>query len=343
MTLPLLRPCLLLMTLTMLLASGCDQKIKESKPGVVYKPNDIAVRVNGQKLTWDQMEKRARNYLKDETEAKTLYIPPGGEEKAMEFFRHKAITLFVNKTVLMDEANRRGLKVSAADRQKFVREMEGLLKERGMASSLDEFFQKSPLGEKETRREFEDGLLVDKLIQQGIRDTIVVVDKDREELTTEIIAKRKDARQKADALRAQLLKGADYALLSKEIASSEDKRLASGDLGELTRDKISDKQIADALFSQKVNEIGPVLETGRGYLLLRVTARTPAKGTAGAAGATPESVRASFISVRTPPLMKSKEMERVLQERKFNKTMSDLLLSLRSKAKIETIYKDLTL
>jgi hypothetical protein len=339
----MLHACFLFTAMTLLLTSGCSHKIKEYQPGVTYQPKDLAARVNGQKMTWGQVDQRARNYLRDELEAKTLYIPPGGEEKALEFFRHKALTLFINKTVLMDEAHRRGLKVSSADRQKFVREMEGLLKERGMATSLEEFFQKSPLGEKETRREFEDGLLVDKLIQQGIRDKIVVVEKDREELVAEIITKRKESRQKADELRAQLLKGVDYAKLSQEIARGEDKRLASGDLGEITRGKLNDKLIEDALFTQKINEIGPVIDTGRGYLLLRVMARTPAKGTAGTAGATPESVRASFLSVRTPPMLKGKEMDRVLQDRKFNKTMAELLQSLRSKAKIETIYKDLVL
>jgi parvulin-like peptidyl-prolyl isomerase len=325
-----------LLVAPLLLPTGCSPKIKEYQPGVVYQPTDIAARVNGQKLSWDQVEKRARNYLKDEVEARTLYIPPGGEEKAMDFFRRKAITLFVNKTVLMGEAKRRGLTVSSADRQKFVREMEGLLKERNMASSLDDFFQKSPLGEKETRREFEDGLLIDKLIQQGVRDTIKIEEKDRDDLATELIAKRKESRKIADDLRAQLVKGADFTKLSQEAARGTDKRVSSGDLGEITRGKLGDKQIEDALFSQKVNEIGPVLDTSRGYLLLHVSARTPAKGS------TPESVRASFLSIRTPPLLKGKEeIDRVVKERKFSTTMSDLLQALRQKAKIETIYKDL--
>ncbi len=342
MTLQTFRPAILLSVLTLLTICGCSRKIQENKPGTVYKPNEVVARVDSQKLTWDQMEKRARNYLKDEVESKTLFIPQGGEEKAMEFFRRKALTLFVNKTVLLGEAKKRSIEVSVADRQKFVMEMERLLKERGLATSLEDFFKKSPLGEKETRREFEDGLLVDKLIQDGIRSKITVAEKDREALANEIIASRREAKQKADALRAQLQKGADFATLSKEL-SRTDKRIVGGDLGEVIRGKLGDKQVEDAVFSQKVNELGPVLDTPRGYLLVRVTARTAAKAASGATPATPETAHVSCINVRTPPMLKGKDMDRMIQERKFGQEFNDLLKSLRAKAKIETIYKDLVL
>ncbi|MEI8243222.1 MAG: peptidylprolyl isomerase [bacterium] len=336
------RTGLLFAGLTLLLVSGCSRKIKEFQPGVVYKPTDTVARVDGQKMTWDQAEKRARNYLKEEVDSKRLFIPQGGEEKAMEFFRRKALTLFVNKTIMVAEAKRRGIAVTPADRQKFVTEMETLLKDRNIAPSLEEFFKKSPLGEKETRREFEDGLLVDKFIQEAVRNKITVADKDREALVTEIIAKRREAKLKADELRAQLAKSGDFAAMVKDCMKGEDKRVVGGDLGDVVRGRLGDKLVEDAVFSQKINENGPVLDTVRGYMLIRVTARTAAKPAAGATPAVPETVRASFINVRTLPLLKGKELDRMIQERKFSKDMMDLLKSLQSKAKIETIYKNLS-
>jgi len=342
MMLRTLRTGLVFVGLTLLLASGCSRKIRQYTPGIVYKPNETVVRVDGQRMTWEQMDKRARNYLKEEVDAKTLFIPPGSEEKALEFFRRKALTLFVNKTAMIEEAKRRGIVISPADRQKFVTEMEGLLKERGIATSLEDFFKKSPLGEKETRREFEDGLLVDKLIQEAVRSKITVTEADREALTSEIISKRRDAKQKADDLRAQLLqKGADFAALIKESTKGDDKRIAGNDLTEITRGRLGDKQIEDAVFGQKINEIGPILDTARGYTIIRVSARTAAKAAVGTTPATPESAHASFISVRTPPMLKGKDMDRVIQERKFSKELANLIKSLHAKAKIETIYKDL--
>ena len=336
-----LRTGLLFAGLALLLSSGCSRKIREYKPGIAYTPTEAVARVDGQKMTWEQVEKRARNFLKDETESRTLFVPQGGEEKALEFFRRKAITLFVNKTVMLGEAKRRGIEVSAADRQKFATELEGLIKERGVATSLDDFFKKSPLGEKDIRREFEDGLLVDKLIQEAVRSKIKVTESDREALVTEVIAQRKDAKLKADELRTRLQKGTDFATLLKDNTKGSDKRVIGGDMGELVRGRLGDKQIEDAVFIQKVNEIGPVLDTSRGYMLIRVTARTLGKPAFGVTPAVPESVHASFINVRSPPLLKGKDMDRVIQERKFGKELNDLLKSLRAKAKIETIYKDL--
>jgi len=340
MMLRTLRGGFLFAALALLLASGCSRKIKECKPGVVYKPNDVVARVDGHKMIWDQMDKRARNYLKDEIDSKTLVVPPGGEEKALEFYRRKALTLFVNKTVMIEDAKRRGIEVRPADRQKFVTEMEGWLKQRGAASSLEDFFKKSPLGEKEIRHEFEDGLLVDKFIQEVVRDKIAITEADREALAGEVIANRREAKVKADGLRAQLLKGADFAaLVEKEKAS--DKGVIGGDIGDITRSRLRDKQIEDAVFGQKINEIGPVLDTVGGYMLIRVTARTAAKPAVGATPATPESAHAGFLNVRTPPMLKGKDMDRVIQSRKFEKNLMELLKDLRAKAKIETIYKDL--
>ena len=88
-------------------------------------------------------------------------------------------------------------------------------------------------------------------------------------------------------------------------------------------------------------EILTVLDTARGFMIIHVSSHTAAKAAVGTTPAVPESVHASFISVRTPPMLKSKEMDRVLQERKFEKQLGDLIKTLRAKAKIETIYKDL--
>jgi parvulin-like peptidyl-prolyl isomerase len=341
MTLRVLRAGLLLTGLSLLLAAGCSRKIREYKPGVTYKPDDVVARVDSQRMSWDQMDKRARNFLKEEVDAKKLFIPAGGEEEALGFFRRKALTLFVNKTVMLKEAKRRGIEISTADRKKFIAEVEGVLKERGLAQSLDEFFRKSPLGEKETRREFEDGLYVDRLIQDAVRSKIVVTEDDRKTLITEISAKRREARAKAEELRLQLVKGADFATLARENTRADDKRVIGGDMGEIQRGRFGDKQVEDQLFAQKLNEIGPVVESARAFLVLKVTSRAPAKPAVGATPAVPESVRASYLSVRTLPILNGKDLDRVLQARKFDKDLADLLKNARAKSKIETIYTDL--
>jgi parvulin-like peptidyl-prolyl isomerase len=281
------------------------------------------------------MERRARNLAKDD---RSVGAAPGSEEKLIEFFRRQAITIFVNKVVMMNDARQRGITVTLADRQKFVAELERELRNRGVAPSLDAFFQKSPLGEKETRREFEDGLLVDKYSLE-VRGKLPVTDADRDALNLELTRIRKEARAKAEELRAQLRSGADMAAMIHEAVRGKDQRIFGGDLGDVTRGRLPEKAIEDALFTQKINEIGPVLETSRGCLVLKVVSRTAAKPAAGATPAVPESARASFLTVRMPPPLPASELTRVIQDRKLQQTIK----ALRAKAHIETIYKDLVL
>ena len=78
-------------------------------------------------------------------------------------------------------------------------------------------------------------------------------------------------------------------------------------------------------------------------MILKVTARTPAKAATAAAAATPETVRASCILAKSAPTLTAKDMDALIQRKKLMDGMNNLLKDLRSKSKIETIYKDLVL
>jgi len=333
---------LLVTGLFLALSTGCNRKLEPEKPGAKHRSNDVVARGDHHKLIWADLEKRAQSYLKDEMDSKTTVIPQGREEEALQFYRRKAVMLFVNKTLMYNEARRRGIQVSKEDREKSIKQIETILKGRGVAS-LEAFYKQSPLGEKETRREFEDGLFVDKLIETDVRAKIVVTDADRETLTREIVGLRQTAKKKIDDLRARLLKGADLASLLRENGGGDSKQVAGGDLGEIVRGKLADKAIEEAAFSQKVNEVGPIMENPRGYMLLRVTSHAAAKAATTTTPAVPETVRASFLLVRTPPALKTKDMDNLIQQRKFQDGLKELLKNLRAKAKIETIYQDLVM
>ena len=319
------------------LFSGCSRKLVPEAPGAKHKDSDVVIRVDGKEMNWKDVELRARNYLKDEVDSHSLFIPPGREDEALQFFRRKAVMLFANKTVLLDEAKRRGIKVSEADRQASVKQFESLLKDRGFAS-MDDLFKKSPIGEKATRQEFEDGLYVDKLIDAEIRSKLTVTDGDRDRLTNEIITTRKAAKAKIDDLRAKLLKGADFATLARANSDDINNKNVGGDLGEFPRGRL-EKPFEDAAFSQKVNEIGPIVETRYGYHIIKVAAHTPAKAATATTPATPESVHASHILAKAPTVS-VRDMDVLIKRQKYDSGLKDLLVGLRAKAKIETIYSD---
>jgi parvulin-like peptidyl-prolyl isomerase len=340
MTIRSFHAALLMTALFLAMATGCSRKLEPEKPGAKHRSNDVVARVDHHKMVWSELEKRAQSYLKDELDSKTTVIPPGREDEALQFFRRKAVMLYINKTLMYNEAKRRGIQVTKEDREKSVKQIESLLKQRGV-DSLEAFYKKSPLGEKETRREFEDGLIVDKLIDADVRAKISVSDADRDALVREIVTLRQNAKKKVEELRGRLLKGADLTSLLREASGPDSKSVSGGDLGEITRGRLADKALEDALFSQKINEVGPVMDNPRGYMVLRVSSHTAAKAATATTPAVPETVRASFILVRSPPAIKAKDMDNLIQQRKYQEGLKEMLKNLRAKAKIETIYPDL--
>lgn len=329
---------LVLAGLSVLLTSaGCNRKLQPDKPGATHRPGDVVARADGHTLTWADADKRARSYLKDEAQAQGLYIPPNREDELLPRYRLRAVVLFVNKTVMLDEAKRRGIRVTDDDRKASLAMIEPILKKRGVPS-IEAFYKQSPLGEKETRREFEEGLFVDKLIDQDVRSKIVIADADRDAVSRELSLARQTARKKIDGLRAQLVKGADFAALARDNSDDGSKR-AGGDLGEFPRGRM-EKAFEDAAFGQKINEIGPVVETRFGYHIIKVTAHTAAKPATATAPATPETVRVSHILVSSPPPGTGKDIDNLIRRRKLEAGMKSMLEGLRSKAKIDTIYKE---
>ncbi len=332
---PFFAGCLVL-GLTVLAAAGCNHKIVPEKPGTVHKLGDLVARVNGQEFTWQDMDRRAQNALRDEVAAKKLFIPRDRQEEALQFFRRQAVQIFVNKTVLLAEAKRRGIHVTDADRQTTLQQIDPFLKARGF-KSFEDFLTRSPMGEKITRHEFEDGLYVDKYIGEEVRSKIVVVDADRDKFVQDVTAQRHAAKRKADDTRQQLVKGTtDFAALAKQNSES----LISSDLGELTRGKM-DKAIEDVVFNLKGNEISPVLEVPVGYDIIKVTGRTAAKAATATTPAVSETLHASHVLFRAPPLQTAKSIDNAVRMRKYDEAFKALLHELRSKAKIETIYTDM--
>ncbi|HIE11585.1 MAG TPA: hypothetical protein EYP62_08225 [Kiritimatiellae bacterium] len=82
-------------------------------------------------------------------------------------------------------------------------------------------------------------------------------------------------RKKAEELRQQLLQGADFAELAKKYSDCPS-RTRGGELGMIAR-KQTVPAFEEAAFSQKIGEIGPVVETRFGYHIIQVTDHQPAR------------------------------------------------------------------
>jgi parvulin-like peptidyl-prolyl isomerase len=301
-------------------------------------PREVVARVDDRTLTWGDMEKRARTFYIEES--RSILIPEGRAAEAMDFFRRRAVNVFVFKTVMLEEARKRGVTVTAADRLDGSNRMaRAIQRQRGV--TLETFFKESPFGESAARQEFEDGLVVEKLLKQEVADKVTVGDKEIDALAEEIILDRAAKRKRIEALRAQLLAGADFAKLAAEHSDCES-RSQGGDLGQLPRGRML-PALDQALFSQPIGEIGPVIETEAGFHVVKVTARHAKQPAKGGAPALPESAQASHILVKTRPVLTRLKLSDEVRRTKYNRAVQEYYGALKKGRRIESIYKDLVL
>jgi parvulin-like peptidyl-prolyl isomerase len=98
---------------------------------------------------------------------------------------------------------------------------------------------------------------------QGSR---VPLRKDQKELT------EAEALTKAQALRARILKGEDFAAVAKTDSDDTGSGASGGDLGELTRGRTI-PEFEQAVFSLPLNQVSEPLKTQFGYHLIQVQER----------------------------------------------------------------------
>ncbi|HPB10917.1 MAG TPA: peptidylprolyl isomerase [Kiritimatiellia bacterium] len=294
--------------------------------------------VNGTPLSWADMEKRAMGYLKDDVEVNHLVIPTNRMAEAKEHFRRRSIKAFVFKTVMLEEAAKQKIQLAEMDRQEGLRALAVSLKSRNWTTN--DFFMKGPMGEAMMRREFEDGLVIDKLLKQKVRDTLKVSDKEIAESVALLKATNQATRVKLDGIRKQLLDGADFADTARTVSQCPSAK-NGGDLGEFTRGKML-KDFEQAAFTQEIGVIGPVIETRFGYHVLKVTARTPATEATATTPAVPATVRVSHILLKSVPIDHKRLIDSIVRT-KYKAGVDAYFRDLKSKSKIEClIYPDMT-
>ena len=270
----------------------------------------VVVRVDHHTLAWGELNTLATNYYIEE--CRRIRMPPGREAEAMEAFRRRAASLFIYKTVMLDEARAHGMTVTQTDRTNGLARLARILKQqRGV--TVEQFFRESPFGEARARREFEEGLVLDVFIDRIIRPTVKVGEAEIEAEAARWAAERQTRRQMAEAIRARLLAGESFARLAAEYSQCPSGKRSGGDLGLLTRGKTYPAFEA-AAFGQPVGEIGPVVETPAGLHVIRVDAHHAARPATATAPAIPESVQASHILVRTRGVATRQALEAHLRQ-----------------------------
>ncbi len=254
-------------------------------------PDDVLVTVNGESLTRGEADAEVSYRL-----ASMLnQIPSDQQENAFAAARKEVMEQFVYRTLVREEADRRKIEASKEEEEKALQDIASKLPP---GVTIEEVLKNSPIGEDEMREQLRLGIRVRKLFDQVSAHTADVSDQEIDNFIAtqgdmatmpETVrarhiliataaedddAKRAEKKKKAEEIRQKLLDGADFAEMAAQYSDCPS-RQRGGDLGAFSRERMV-KPFADAAFAQKVDEIGPIVETSYGFHIIQVTEHTEA-------------------------------------------------------------------
>jgi len=307
---------------------GC-KKGETIAPGDKPAKSVVAV-VNGKPLLFGEMSSCADGYLKYAMTVEHLAFSSNMLGQAKEHFRKTAINMFVYRTVMLDEATRLKIVIGEQERTLGLQQLAFALAKKN--SNTNAFFNQGPQPPEVMKRDFEDSLIIEKLLNQEVQRKIRIDDKAVEAVAAQIAVSNELRRTNLQTVRAQILNGASFEDVAKNIsACSSAKR--GGDLGEFTRGKM-DKAFEEVAFRVKVGELSPVFETKQGIHLLKVVAHKKAQPAKNGVPALPETVRASHILI--PRLSDDRtKIATMIYKAQYQQESRKLFEDLKAKATIE--------
>ena len=336
---------------------GCDDKKQdESKPAETTKeakavksvnPEQVVLKVNGKELKRGQIDADIAAMLKAQGDK----VPVEQKDYFKQMVQNQVAQSFIVENVLVGKAKADGFVVTDADRKAREAEfLKAIAKMPDAPKSIDEYFKKFPLGADRAKAEFENGILIDKMIKSEqakapakdftaeAKQTIAKVEADNKKNATA----EADAKKKITDLKAQLDKVPAKDLPAKfaELAKANSACPSSakgGDLGEFTHGQMV-KEFDEAAFKLPLNKVSDPVKTQFGYHLIMTTKKVPAVEAKGDKPASPEKVQASHILIKIPevrPVPKLDELVKMMQKQEERKFVSEFVMGLVKKAKIE--------
>ncbi|MGN0846711.1 MAG: peptidylprolyl isomerase [Kiritimatiellia bacterium] len=335
---------------------GCGKKdggaADEAKPAektAAAAPVDkaaVMVRVNGKALTRGEIDADVATFI----EARKAQIPPEQVEEVKKHVGEQIAQTFVMKTILLAEADKKGVKVTDEDRKKHNDDfVKANAKRPDAPKSLQEAAEKHPLGKERGLKELEESFRIQKLLDQEVVAKVTVdakkVAETIQNITSnnqEMAKKALDAEAKIKTLAKQLegLKGDALAKKFAELAKANSdcpSKEKGGDLGEFTHGQMV-KEFDEVAFKSEPLTVSAPVKTQFGWHLIMVTKKVPAVEAKGDQPASPEKVQASHIlvSARAPQPVPSKEdVEKGLKRQEEQRALRTYFDALRAAATIE--------
>ena len=314
-------------------------------------PKEVVVSIGDAKLTRGEIDAEVNKFIEMQTARmspeQVKQIPPDVIERSRGQIAELYKQRFITKTLLANEAAKKGLSVTDADVTAFLNDIiKSFTGRPGAPATPEEFLEKHPMGAERVRAEIKTEVLVKKLVEKEIEPTIVV---DQEEVkkqyntivsniaeqakaptpeqvhASHILIKTDEgktdeaAKKEIDALHAQLkdLKGEalskKFAELAKEKSDCPSKN-KGGDLGTFGHGQMV-PEFDKAAFEQEIGKIYAPVKTSFGWHLILVTEKIPAK--------TPTDAEVAKIVDEQKP--KLADIERNLKNRQIQQKFQEYL------------------
>ena len=287
-------------SLAALVCAGQAQKASESAD-----PKEVVVKVGGAVLTRGELDADVAKFV----EARKAQIPAAQLEQAKAYLAQQFRQQFVTKTLLLNEAKKKGLSVTDAEVAEQGSKMMKTFQGRpGAPESMEAMFAMHPLGADRAREDFRDSVLINKFVDQEIASKIVAdpaeVKKQYAAIVSNITERAKApqpekvrashilvktgggktddaAKKEIDVLYEQLKAVPEgdlakaFADLAKEKSDCPSKA-KGGDLGSFGHGQMV-PEFDKAAFEQEIGKLCAPVKTSFGWHLVLVTEKTPAK------------------------------------------------------------------
>ena len=287
-------------SLAAMACAGQAQKAPESA-----NPKEVVVKVGEAVLTRGELDADVAKFV----EARKAQIPAAQLEQAKGYLAQQFRQQFVTKTLLLNEAKKKGLSVTDAEiaeqGEKMIKSFQG---RPGAPASMEAMFALHPLGADRARQDFNDSVLVNKFVEQEIASKIVAdpaeVKKQYDAVVSNITERAKApqpekvrashilvktdggktdeaAKKEIDELHAQLKAVPEgdlakaFADLAKEKSDCPSKA-RGGDLGQFGHGQMV-PEFDKAAFEQEIGKLYDPVKTSFGWHLVLVTEKVPAK------------------------------------------------------------------
>ncbi len=299
-------------------------------------PNAVMVSVNGKTITRGKIDADVEAILK----MQKAQIPPEQMDEAKKVYGERLAQQFLMQTLLLDEANKKGIKVSDEDRKKLEAEFVKANASRpGAPKSFAEMAEKSPFGKERGLKDIEDSLKIQKLLEQEVTSKIKVDEKKVDEMVNDAQKKALDAEAKIRTLKKSFdgLTGAALTNKFAEVAKANSdcpSKAKGGDLGEFTHGQMV-KEFDEVAFKSEPFKVSDPVKTQFGWHLIMVTKKTPAVEAKGDTPASPEKVQASHILLSARAVPSKEQVLQGMKRQQEQQAMGKYFEGLRAAAKIE--------